>query len=103
MAGGRGLGGGHAPRDRLGPPRRTGHGVGAVSSTLNGARPRMPQGAYCPTVETEAGANSSPGGGHTLPARDPSGRFEPFLNPDGLMPSSCVGILPSVDRRGENS
>lgn len=100
VARGRGLGGGHAPGDRLGPPHRVGLGVGAVSSTLNGARPRMPPGAYCPTVETEAGANSPPGGGHTLPARDPSGRFEPFPNPDGLMPSSCFGILPSVVKKG---
>lgn len=101
VAGGRGLGGGHAPRDRLGPPRREGLGVGAVSYTLNGAGPRMPQGAYCLTVETEAGANSSPGGGHALRARDdPSGRFEPFPNPDGIMPSPCFGILPSVVKKG---
>lgn len=82
------------------PPRRAGLRVGAVSYTLNGARPRMPQGAYRPTVETEAGTNSSPGGGHALRARDSSGRFERFPNPDGMMPSPCFEILPSVVKKG---
>lgn len=50
MAGGRGLGGGRAPRDWLGPLGRAGFRAGAVWYPLSGARP--PRGYRVPAAQT---------------------------------------------------